>query len=77
VVNLNRYQYYVFEEDLPHPDGGRYRTYGIRLQVFDGRCIQISDVSTNRKEVERMVAVFNCQQLDAVHFYDAVEDMIV
>lgn len=70
-----KWQYCVVHETGYHTDLGEYTTYGIQLTLPNDSKI-VHDISTSRKTVEQMVALFNRCQLSPVHLYDVVTDML-
>ena len=55
---------------------GFYDSYGI--SVFENGVLTriVRDISLDRKAVERMIYVFNEEQLDTVHLNQAVEEFL-
>ncbi|GHU83426.1 hypothetical protein AGMMS50284_6960 [Clostridia bacterium] len=67
--------YRIFGENRFLEDIGVYRTYGIIYNLNEEEfCFH--DISVNMEQVEHMVMLFNQHQLQPVHFYDVVEDML-
>jgi len=71
-----KYRYNVFEESFTLPELGPYRTYGIKLTSSSGKIKYISDISTDKSNVDDIAANFNKYQLSPIHFGEAVDDAI-
>lgn len=72
---MTRYQLSVGTEY--HRSVGHYESYGIAL-ITDGSIDRIiRDISPDRERVEELVRLFNDEDLDPVHFSQAVEDFLL
>lgn len=70
--------YRLIEETLFDIDIGNYITYGIELLDESGVVVnRISDIDTNRREVEELCERCNMLSLSPVHFRDVVDDFLV
>ena len=69
--------YSVFGEELVSEEGIKYRAYGIRVEENEGSSFLIADVTDDRKELERVVGHCNDGELDVIHIYDIVEDLLL
>lgn len=60
-------------------DGTGVRRSGWGVALFrDGICIRaVDDLSPDRDAVSRLVALFNEEDLDPVHFDQAIEDFLL
>ena len=56
---------------------GFYETYGIALIVDGAPQRIIKDISLDREKVVSLVALFNEEDLDPVHFSQAVDDFLL
>ncbi|MGN0108453.1 MAG: DUF6514 family protein [Hominilimicola sp.] len=52
-------------------EGEEYVVYGICYGEYN-----IADISTDRAKVEKMVRLFNSEELSPCHMYDVIYDMI-
>lgn len=73
------YHYYVFSEEIFNEEIGHYVSYGIGVaddkNQFDIK--KISDVSTNKDAILRLVFLCNELELSIIQLNDVVEDFIV
>ena len=60
-----------------HRSCGFYETYGIALIVDGAPQRIIKDISLDREKVVSLVALFNEEDLDPVHFSQAVDDFLL
>jgi len=70
------YNYIAVEEQLEHPDIGTYTSYGIKAMRENEDIAFISDVSVNKAFVEALARCCTDLQLDPIHLFDVVEDVI-
>lgn len=74
------YKYKMFAEKLNHPDIGNYTAFGIAVySSVDNnpkKLMNISDISTDKKIVEDLCELCSREQLEPVHVFDVIEDMI-
>lgn len=72
--------YYSFEKLLYTTDIGQYTGYGIRALRQDSgnwKCVdEIVDISCEEKTVKRLAKWCTELELDPIHLYDVVEDML-
>ncbi len=61
---------------LPREGGGSYVGYGIRLTAEDGSASTVEDISPDRERVEALARLFEAEQLEPVHLFDAVYDAL-
>ena len=67
--------YSVFKEELNSDETGHYISFGIVWQS-EGDRISVSDISLDEEQVTNLACLFNEQDLDPVHLFDAVEDFV-
>lgn len=72
--------YQAYSEKVSSPDIGEYETFGIAVFVSEGNSKKeikrISDVSVNGEAVEYVSQLCTNEQLDVVHIFDVIEDLI-
>lgn len=73
--------YIPVRENLYSPDIGYYDTYKVisfRLGSDNSwnEELSISDISVSKNFVYTLVALCNLNQLDPIHFFDLVEDIL-
>ena len=61
----------IYDEDI-----GSYVSYGITVRCDGEEILTISDVSTDRKKVERLAELCNDKGLSVCHIYDVIEDIL-
>ncbi len=54
-----------------------YMTYGIMCQENGKEIARIDDISTDKRQVERTIALFNRGKLAPSQFEEAVEDSLI
>lgn len=68
----------MFTEELDEPSIGKYTAYGIAVYEMVNKnkkeLIRVSDVSTDKIAVEKLVELCNKEHLEPVHIYDVIED---
>lgn len=69
-------EYKLYVENKFDRHCGFYETYGISVFRDGERIRSLSDVSVDREKVERLVAIFNSEQLEPVHLNITVEDFL-
>ena len=68
--------YKYVKENYYHEEIGEYSAYAIKGYV-DGKCtLYIPDVFLEKNEAQRYVLLFNEQELDPIHIYDVLEDIL-
>ena len=70
-------QYCMFESRGYDPDGGEYRTFGIRAMQGRECHAEIADISLDSAVVSHLAQLCNQLELDPVHLYDVAQDAIV
>lgn len=68
--------YRITETDIIGGDGAPYMSFGIALFRGSERLRTINDISADRTAVQRLADLFNAEELDPVHFDQAVEDFL-
>lgn len=67
--------YKVVKQKLFTEELGKYVSYGIRIHT-EGSCFVLQDVSTNKRELRRMVALCNKHRVDPRHLTEIIEDFL-
>ena len=67
--------YSVICDRLVSDEGVTYEAYGIKAQLL-ADIVEISDVTTEREEIDALVDMCNREELDIIHIYDVVEDFL-
>ena len=67
--------YSVICEEMISEEGREYTAYGIRAESKDNALV-ISDISTEKEEINTLVELCNREELDIIHIYDVVEDFL-
>ena len=57
-------------------DGEHYLSYGIKIAAEDGSSAAVEDISPEREKVEALAKIFEAEQLEPVHLFDAVYDAL-
>ena len=69
--------YSLIENKLYDEESSEHFTFGIAALNQTGETIDsISDISCDKAECEKLVELFNNENLSPVHFHDAVEDWL-
>jgi len=69
-------EYRIYTQSCYNRACGHYESYGIALFI-DGELSRIiGDISLNRTKVEKLAVLFNREDLDPVHFEQAVDDFL-
>jgi len=55
-------------------EGITAKSYGIKCSPQNTAPVQITDISTDRDKVERLVEIMNRLEVSPVHFEDIIED---
>lgn len=60
-------------------DGAEGATvYGFRAELIEtADCVEFKDISSDKKDVERLINMLQGEEVSLVHLYDIVEDYIV
>ncbi len=70
------FRYTTVEEEFNDADLGHYVSYGICVTEDDNSILTVSDMSTNRDLVDKLVGLCNEHQLDPIHLLDVIEDAL-
>lgn len=69
--------YSLIENTVCGESGIGYIVYGIAVLNRMGKITDsISDISCNKVDCEKLIELFNKENLSPVHFHDAVEDWL-
>lgn len=69
-------KYNYSKENYYHEEIGEYTAYAIKGYV-EGKCVlYIPDVFLDESEAEKYISLFNEQELDPIHIYDVLEDIL-
>ena len=71
-----RYRYVAVEEQLSNEETS-YVSYGISVRCGDEEIAHVSDISTNRAEIERLAELCTAEELAPEHLGDVIEDFLV
>lgn len=55
-------------------DNIQYTGYGIYNKQYN---IQVDDITTQRRELEKLIVKLNREHLSPVHIYDVIDDFLV
>ena len=69
-------RYDVFEGRYNDSEGCRVG-YGLKASREDGTDMLIEDITPDRERAEELAELFNTEELDPVHFEQAVEDYLL
>lgn len=73
--NSVRYRYVPVQETVTN-ELGTYVTYGISVRTVEEEIAFVSDVSTDRDELQAFAERCTQQQLDPLHLPDVIEDFL-
>lgn len=76
-VCTQKIRYLTVRETLHSEESGEYVSYGISVRKEEREIAFVSDVSTQRDLVERLVWLCNQNGLYPEHLQDVVQDLIV
>ncbi len=69
-----RFHYRIIVQDREIPDAGLITTYGMLATDEMGNEVCIADISTCRRTVEELAALFDREQVSLVHIREILED---
>ena len=71
-----KYKYSVVCEEIESEYIGKYVSYGIEVSREGKTVCRVSDVSTDRDEIEELVRLCEAEELSVLHIYDVIEDFL-
>ena len=75
------YQYLVIKGHIISDNNTKHITYGIKVLLFNGthatEKLRIPDISTDYDAVTHVAALCTREQLDPIHLFDIIQDMLL
>lgn len=70
------YRYTAVCEKLYSDELGEYESYGIEIRKNGELVCRVSDISTDKDELERLAELCEREELSPIHIYDVIEDFL-
>ena len=74
--SIQKVRYEVVGEYIYSPEIGEYFSYGIAIYVGNTNPKIISDVSLEKAPLEELCRKCTAEELDPIHIYDIIEDIL-
>ena len=73
----SEYVYQLRKDSISDEDGKPHLVYGIDILSSSGKILKsIPDIFLNEKEAKKFVTLCNSEELDIIHVYDVIEDVL-
>ena len=70
--------YKTLQQTFQHEEVGEYIGYGLQALDADGKVLhRAEDLSTDEELVRQWARLLNEEQLELVHFFEVVEDLLL